>query len=49
MTLGSDRPFIVVRTGLVDLLDDEERRVVSGMSSATCCPATPCTGRCSTA
>src|SRR4029077_10092385 len=27
MTLGSDKPFIVITTGLVDLLDDEELRL----------------------
>lgn len=30
MTLGSQRPFIVVTTGLVELLDDEEMRFVIG-------------------
>jgi Zn-dependent protease with chaperone function len=30
MTLGSDKPFIVVTTGLVDLLDIEEMRFVIG-------------------
>ena len=30
MTLGSDRPFIVVSSGLVDLLDAEELRFVVG-------------------
>lgn len=30
MTLGSDRPFIVLSTGLVDLLDTEELRFVIG-------------------
>jgi len=30
MTLGSDRPFIVINTGLVDLLDAEELRTVVG-------------------
>ena len=30
MTLGSDRPFIVVTTGLVDLLDAEEMRYTVG-------------------
>jgi Zn-dependent protease with chaperone function len=30
MTLGSDRPFIVVTTGLVDLLDPEELRYTVG-------------------
>ena len=30
MTLGSDKPFIVVTTGLVDLLDVEEMRFVIG-------------------
>ena len=30
MTLGSDRPFIVITTGLVDLLDPEELRTVVG-------------------
>ena len=30
MTLGSDKPFIVVTTGLVDLLDTEEMRFVIG-------------------
>jgi Zn-dependent protease with chaperone function len=30
MTLGSDKPFIVVTTGLVDLLDAEEARYVIG-------------------
>jgi Zn-dependent protease with chaperone function len=30
MTLGSDRPFIVITTGLVDLLDPEELRTVIG-------------------
>ena len=30
MTLGSDRPFIVLNTGLVDLLDAEELRTVVG-------------------
>lgn len=29
-TLGLDRPFIVLNTGLLDLLDDEELRVVLG-------------------
>ncbi|MEU5884505.1 M48 family metallopeptidase [Spirillospora sp. NPDC047279] len=28
MALGSDRPFIVINTGLIDLLDDEELRFV---------------------
>lgn len=30
MTLGVDKPFIVITTGLVDLLDAEERRFVVG-------------------
>jgi Zn-dependent protease with chaperone function len=30
MALGSDHPFIVVNTGLLDLLDDEELRFVIG-------------------
>ena len=30
MTLGSDKPFIVLHTGLVDLLDAEELRTVVG-------------------
>src|SRR5207245_6947182 len=30
MTLGSDKPFIVITTGLVDLLDDEELRWAIG-------------------
>jgi Zn-dependent protease with chaperone function len=30
MTLGSDKPFVVVSTGLVDLMDDEEMRHVIG-------------------
>jgi Zn-dependent protease with chaperone function len=30
MTLGSDKPFIVLTTGLVDLLDGEENRFVIG-------------------
>ncbi|MFB4318328.1 M48 family metallopeptidase [Actinomadura sp. 21ATH] len=30
MALGSDHPFIVVNTGLLDLLDDEELRFVVG-------------------
>jgi Zn-dependent protease with chaperone function len=30
MTLGSDKPFIVLTTGLVDLLDPEEARYVIG-------------------
>ncbi|GAA1571455.1 M48 family metallopeptidase [Actinomadura kijaniata] len=30
MALGSDRPFIVVNTGLLDLLDEEELRAVIG-------------------
>ena len=30
MTLGSDKPFIVITTGLVDLLDAEEHRFVIG-------------------
>jgi Zn-dependent protease with chaperone function len=30
MTLGSDKPFIVMTTGLVDLLDEEELRYVIG-------------------
>ena len=30
MTLGSDKPFVVVTTGLVDLLDTEEMRFVIG-------------------
>jgi Zn-dependent protease with chaperone function len=30
MTLGSDKPFIVITTGLVDLLDAEEARYVIG-------------------
>jgi Zn-dependent protease with chaperone function len=30
MTLGSDRPFIVITTGMVDLLDPEELRTVVG-------------------
>jgi Zn-dependent protease with chaperone function len=30
MTLGSDQPFIVINTGLVDLLDAEELRTVIG-------------------
>lgn len=30
MTLGSDRPFIVLSTGLVDLLNEEELRFVIG-------------------
>jgi hypothetical protein len=30
MTLGSDKPFIVITTGLVDLLDAEEHRHVIG-------------------
>ena len=30
MTLGSDKPFIVISTGLVDLLDAEEHRYVIG-------------------
>jgi Zn-dependent protease with chaperone function len=29
-TLGLDKPFIVINTGLLDLLDDEELRVVIG-------------------
>src|SRR5262249_38552973 len=30
MTIGVDNPFIVVNTGLIDLLDDEELRFVVG-------------------
>jgi Zn-dependent protease with chaperone function len=30
MTLGSDKPFIVITTGLVDLMDEEEMRHVIG-------------------
>ena len=30
MTLGSDKPFIVLTTGLVDLMDEEEIRFVIG-------------------
>jgi Zn-dependent protease with chaperone function len=30
MTLGSDKPFLVITTGMVDLLDDEEIRFVIG-------------------
>jgi Zn-dependent protease with chaperone function len=30
MALGSDHPFIVINTGLLDLLDDEETRFVVG-------------------
>jgi Zn-dependent protease with chaperone function len=30
MTLGSDKPFIVITTGMVDLFDDEELRFVVG-------------------
>ncbi|MFD0687534.1 M48 family metallopeptidase [Actinomadura fibrosa] len=30
MALGSDHPFIVINTGLIDLLDDEELRFVVG-------------------
>lgn len=30
MALGSDNPFIVINTGLIDLLDDEELRFVVG-------------------
>ncbi|HZB30794.1 MAG TPA: M48 family metallopeptidase [Streptosporangiaceae bacterium] len=30
MAIGFDRPFIVVNTGLLDLLDDEEQRYVIG-------------------
>ncbi|WP_153535315.1 M48 family metallopeptidase [Actinomadura macrotermitis] len=30
MALGSDRPFLVITTGLLDLLDDEELRAVVG-------------------
>jgi Zn-dependent protease with chaperone function len=30
MAIGFDRPFIVVNTGLIDLLDDEEQRFVVG-------------------
>jgi Zn-dependent protease with chaperone function len=30
MTLGSDRPFMVITTGMVDLLDPEELRTVVG-------------------
>jgi len=30
MTLGSDKPFIVLTTGLIDLLDDEETRFAIG-------------------
>ncbi|HEX6467495.1 MAG TPA: M48 family metallopeptidase [Streptosporangiaceae bacterium] len=30
MAIGFDRPFIVVHTGLLDLLDDEEQRYVIG-------------------
>ena len=33
MTLGSDKPFIVITTGLVDLLDAEETGSSSGTSS----------------
>lgn len=30
MTIGTDRPFVVISTGLFDLLDTEERRFVVG-------------------
>ena len=30
MTLGSDKPFIVITTGLVDMMDDEEIRFIIG-------------------
>ncbi|MBW8484060.1 M48 family metallopeptidase [Actinomadura parmotrematis] len=30
MALGSDKPFIVINTGLIDLLDEEELRAVVG-------------------
>ncbi len=46
MTIGLDEPFIVLTTGLVDLLDPDSLRFVIGHEMGTCCPATPCTGRC---
>jgi Zn-dependent protease with chaperone function len=36
MALGSDKPFIVVTTGLVDLLDTEEMRFVIGHELGHC-------------
>ena len=30
MALGTDKPFIVITTGMVDLMDDEEIRFVIG-------------------
>ena len=47
MTLGVDKPFVVLTTGLLDLMDAEELRLSSGTRSGTCCPGTRCTGRCS--
>jgi len=40
-----DEPIIVVTTGLVELLDEEEMRRSSATRWATRCPATPCTAR----
>ncbi len=46
MTLGSDKPFIVINTGLVTCSTPRSSARSSGTSSGTCCPGTPCTGRC---
>ena len=44
-TYGHTRPFIVLTSGLVDMLDDEERCSSSPTSSVTSSPAT-CSTRC---
>ncbi|GAA4959791.1 hypothetical protein GCM10023238_28320 [Streptomyces heliomycini] len=45
MCIGMDEPIIVVTTGLVELLDEEEMRASSDTRSGTRCPGTRCTGR----
>jgi hypothetical protein len=42
-TYGHTRPFIVLTSGLVDMLDDEERFFIIATNSATSKPVTFCT------
>ena len=48
MALGTDKPFIVITTGLVDLMDAEESRFVIGHELGHVLSVhAPSTGRCS--
>ena len=45
-TIGMDKPFVVISTGLYDLMTHEEMRLVVGHELGMPSAATPCIGPC---